>query len=145
MESLLFLFISFFRYFQSKLEVIETQSDRGLSGSVAKLEVGVASMHAMEARLKLGGQATVYLDTPKGLLIAWSVEGPKHQAHMPHPDRSHSIAPFHKKSHLLKTVSRIFCISIWITFGRRKSNSYNKMITLTRIFVLFKYNWADNI
>jgi hypothetical protein len=91
--------------FQSKLEVIERQSDRGLSGSIVKLEVGVASMHAMEARLKLGGQATVYLDTPKGLLVAWSVEGPKHQAHIPHPHRSHSIAPFHQKSHLLKTVN----------------------------------------
>ena len=62
-------------------------------------------MHAMEARFKLAGHATVHLDTPKGLLVAWTVEGPKEQRHLPHPDRSHSIAPFQKKSSLLKTVS----------------------------------------
>jgi hypothetical protein len=87
------------------LEVLETQTNRGLSGSVAKLQVGVASMHAMEALLKLGSHSTVHLDTPKGLLVAWSVEGPKHQRHLPHPDRGHSTAPFHKKSNLLKTVN----------------------------------------
>ncbi len=84
---------------------------------MVKLEVGVASMHAMEARLKLGSHATVYLDTPKGLLVAWSVEGPKHQAHTPHTDRSHSIAPFHKKSHLLKTVSLKICYCICCLFS----------------------------
>ena len=94
--------------FQSTLYVKEVQSDKGVSGALVELEVGVDSHQAQKIRIETNGQNddSVVLDIPEGLLVGYQVFGPQeHGANNYKYEKDVSVTPFKRTVKLLKTVT----------------------------------------
>ena len=95
--------------FQSTLYVKEVQSDKGLSGALVELEVGVDGHRAQKIKIETKGENddSVVLDMPEGLLVGYQVFGP--QEHGDHDgykyEKDVSVTPFKRTARLLKTVT----------------------------------------
>ena len=106
--------------FQSALYVKEVQSDKGLSGALVELEVGVDGHRAQNIRIETKGQNddSVVLDMPEGLLVGYQVFGPQEHGDNNYKyEKDVSVTPFKRTVKLLKTVTFILIGKISLTFS----------------------------
>ena len=102
--------------FQSTLYVKEVQSDKGVSGALVELEVGVDGHRAQKIKIETNGKNddSVVLDMPEGLLVGYHVFGPQDNGYKYEKDVS--VTPFKRTVKLLKTVTFILIGKISLNF-----------------------------
>ena len=102
--------------FQSTLYVKEVQSDKGVSGALVELEVGVDGRRAQKIKIETNGKNddSVVLDMPEGLLVGYQVFGPQDNGYKYEKDVS--VTPFKRTVKLLKTVTFILIGKISLNF-----------------------------